>query len=375
MVSHSDIIVIGAGIAGASAAALLAEDASVTLLEQEAHPGFHATGRSAAFYAPFYGTDTVRRVSAASAEFYCKPPDQFSEVELLRPRACLIVGDEGQSQTARELQGSAPGLIALEPAEARRRIPILREDYPAHCLLDDRGGDLDVDAILQAYLRQARHRKGRIVTDSRVTSLESVNGSWRVCCGESRYQAPIIVNAAGAWADELAHAAGLAGLGITPKRRTAVLVEPPQDIDISGWPLAVDMNEAFYFKPDAGLLLLSPADETPTSACDAQPDELDIAIAVDRVLSVTELNVKRVAHAWAGLRSFAPDGEFVLGHDSRSRGFYWLAGQGGYGVQSAPALAELLAEQITGRALSGSFAPLKPLACELTPDRLLELKA
>lgn len=371
MAANPDILVIGAGIAGASAAAELAAEASVLLLEMESQPGYHATGRSAAFFAASYGNEVVRAVTAASEAFFREPPEGFTEVSLLHPRDAFFVGAEHQRNTLDEMCASIPALEPLEPAAARERVPIFADDYPACVLIDTLGGDLDVDAVLQGYLKLLRRRGGKVVTGSEVTCLEYRDRCWQVDCGEQRYSAAVVVNAAGAWADQVAERAGLGGLGITPMRRTACLVDAPGGCDPTDWPMVVDADEAFYFKPDAGALLISPADETPSPPCDAQADELDIAVAVDRVMQVTRLQVRQVNHRWAGLRSFAPDKTFVTGFDPRARGFFWLAGQGGYGVQSAPALAQLSRDLVLQKSLRGLSAGLAPCIDALAPGRLL----
>ncbi len=367
----TDIVVIGAGIAGASAAAELAAHATVTLLEMEGQPGYHATGRSAAFFAPSYGNEVVRGITAMSEPFLRNAPPGFSEVPLLRPRDCVFVGREDQRERLATLRADIPVLEALEPGLVRERVPILAPDFPAQALVDMHGGDLDVDALLQGYLRLFRQRGGEVFTNCEVTTLVRRQGLWLVSGGGVECEAPIVVNAAGAWADSLAVKAGLAGVGITPMRRTACLVDAPPGLEIGEWPMVVDADEQFYFKPEAGALLISPADEIPSPACDAQADELDIAIAIDRVVQVTSLEVRRINHRWAGLRSFAPDKTFVAGFDPRAEGFFWLAGQGGYGVQSAPGMAKLTDHLVTGATLSGNFAGLERFVDAVSPRRLL----
>jgi D-arginine dehydrogenase len=371
MSDRRDIIVIGAGIAGASAAAELAADASVTLLEMEAQPGYHATGRSAAFFAASYGNEVARAATAASEPFFRAPPEDFTAVSLLRPRDCLFVGREDQRDQLDSLRIEIPSLEPVSPQAARDRVPLFSSDYPAHVLADLQGGDLDVDAVLQGYLKRFRQRGGELLSRCEVRSLVRRAGAWHLDCDERQFNAPIVVNAAGAWADTVAGIAGLDSLGITPMRRTACLVDVPAEYDITDWPLVVDADEAFYFKPDAGALLISPADETPSPACDAQADELDVATAVDRVMQVTDLQVRRINHRWAGLRSFAPDRTFVVGFDPRATGFFWLAGQGGYGVQSAPGLAMLTTHLVAQTSLEGSYAGLERYVAAIAPQRLI----
>ena len=224
---------------------------------------------------------------------------------------------------------------------------------------------------MQAYLNVFRRRGGRVRLEHRVEALERAGADWVVTVGPRRFSAPIVVNAAGAWAEQIGEWAGLAPLGIRPLRRTALTIDAPPGMDIRDWPEMVDIDEAFYFKPDAGAILVSPADETPTPPVDAQPEDLDVAIGVDRFERATGIDVRRVRAAWAGLRTFAPDRVFVAGFDPRAPGFFWLAGQGGYGVQSSPAMAALTRHLVNGAALSGEFAGLERHLAEIAPQRLL----
>ena len=371
VVVSADIIVIGAGIAGVSAAAELAASARVIVLEREPQPGYHATGRSAAFFVLSYGNSAVRAVTAMSESFYRSPPQGFTDVPLLRPRPCIFFGRTDQRGALLSLHDEVPSLQQLTVEEVRERVPIMLPDYLEGGLLDKTGGDLDVDAILQGFLRRLRDRGGELYAHREVHSISRSNGLWKVRSRNETLTAPVIVNAAGAWVDEIAPLAGLEPLGLQPKRRTAMLTGAPQGRDFSDWPLMVNVEEEFYFKPDAGALLLSPADETPSPPCDAQPEELDVALAVDRFETATGLNVSRVTHRWAGLRTFAPDKTFVVGFDPRTEGFFWLAGQGGYGVQTAPGLAKLTTSLITGTSPREQTDRNEDLTFLLAPDRLL----
>ena len=371
MPEHADIIVIGAGIAGSSIAAELAAAARVVLLERESQPGYHATGRSAAFFAPAYGNAVVRGLTAASEQFFCQPPPDFSEARLLRQRDCLFIARRDQLAELHATAVENPALRELDAGAALQSVPVLSPDYVAAALLDDHGGDLDVDAILQGYLRCFRRRGGSLATGAEVTTVNFESGCWRAQTAQASYRAPVLVNAAGAWADSVAALAGLGELGICPMRRTALLIDVPDDLDGSDWPLVIDVDEQFYFKPDAGQLLISPADETPSPACDAQAEELDVAEAVDRFERATGARVRRVNHRWAGLRSFAPDRTFVVGFDPRASGFFWFAGQGGYGVQSAPALAHLAHTLITGATPGDSFSGVMKYKEDVRPERFI----
>ena len=367
----ADIIVIGAGIAGVSAAAELAATARVIVLEREPQPGYHATGRSAAFFVASYGNAAVRAITAASEPFYRSPPQGFTDVPLIRPRPCIFFGRPDQREAMKSLQDEVPSLQSLNPDQVREQVPVILPDYLAGGLLDNTGGDLDVDAILQGFLRRLRARGGKLYSGCEVRSLSRINGVWKVVTGDETLSAPLVVNAAGAWADDIARLAGLEPLGLQPKRRTAMLIDAPGGHEISDWPLMVNVEEEFYFKPDAGALLLSPADETPSPPCDAQPEELDVALAVDRFETATGLDVSRITHRWAGLRTFAPDKTFVVGFDPRTEGFFWLAGQGGYGVQTSPGMAQLASALITGSSPLEQAGVRDDLVKQLAPARLL----
>jgi len=372
-----DIVVIGAGIAGASTASELAVNARVVLLDMEAQPGFHATGRSAAFFAPSYGNAVVRGITATSEPFFRNPPKGFTDVALLRSRDALFIASNYQLAALDRMQEEISTLERLSADECCSLVPILDEAYSAAGLLDRTGGDLDVDAILQGYLRQFKTRGGKVLNRKKVESLCFGNGLWSVQCEEYAIAAPVVVNAAGAWADGIAELAGVGCIGLQALKRTAILVDPHANEEnqlvsnVDQWPLVVDVDENFYFKPDAGLLLISPADENPNVPCDAQPDELDIAIALDRFHTASSMVVKRVKHSWAGLRTFATDRNFVVGFDPRLEGFFWLAGQGGYGVQTAPGVAKLAAALITKNALAPEYSSLLNYRNDVSPERLL----
>jgi D-arginine dehydrogenase len=370
-----DIIVIGAGIAGASAAAELAADVRVVLLEMEPQPGYHASGRSAAYFAAAYGKPVVQSITLASESFFLRPPPGFTDVPLFRPRDCIWFGRPDQAPRLEAMQRQLARLEFLDEAAVRARVPVMRPGYLHGGLRDPEGGDLDVEALLQGYLRLFRQRGGQIQVNHRVTALVPSARGWAATAGNSTFTAPVVVNAAGGWAEQVGEMAGLAPLGIQPLRRTALTIDAPAGVDIGDWPEMVDIDEAFYFKPDAGAIMISPADETPTPPVDAQAEELDVAIGVDRFEQATVVDVRRVRAAWAGLRTFAPDRVFVCGFDPRADGFFWLAGQGGYGVQSSPAMAALTRHQVTGAPLAGDFAGLERHLAEIAPQRLLSAAA
>lgn len=342
-----DFIVIGAGIAGASLAYELARRARVCLIEGESRPGYHSTGRSAALFAPSYGGREIRALTRASRAFFDHPPDGFCEHALLSPRGCLYVARVDQrerlGEMVHEIRESGGRVASIDANAARMCVSLLRPGYVAEAALDTDAMDIDVDTLHQGYLRGARAAGATIVSNCLVTKIHRRRDSWSVELPEGSAAAPTLINAAGAWSDDVAVLCGGQPVGMRALRRTAVLVDAPSDVDIRSWPAVIDADEQFYFKPEAGKLLLSPADETPTPPCDAQPDELDVAIAVDRVQASLAIDVHRVSHRWAGLRTFAPDRVPVVGYDPHVPGLFWCAGQGGYGIQSAPALARTAA--------------------------------
>ncbi len=346
----TDFLVIGAGIAGTSVAAQLSKFASVRLLEMESQPGYHATGRSAAFYATDYGNANVRAMTAASRSFFLNPDQEETEVRLFLPRDRLFVARESDLPGLKEQFNSSDrgALLWMDREDACARFPILSPDFVAGALLGSGSGDLDVDAILQLFLRRFKKQQGILETGALVNRLEFHAGAWRADTLHGQYSADVVVNAAGAWADSISALANAQVLGLSALRRTAILIPEPEGHPMHGHPMVIDANENFYFKPDAGSVLVSPADETLTVPCDAQADELDIAIAADAFEQCTGLKVPRVTHSWAGLRTFAPDRTPVAGFDDRDNGFFILAGQGGYGVQTAPAMSAIAASILLG---------------------------
>ncbi|MCB1367476.1 MAG: FAD-binding oxidoreductase [Rhodobacteraceae bacterium] len=372
-VSDFDIAVIGGGMAGASVAAELAGQARVVLLEMEAQPGYHTTGRSAALFAPSYGPGPIRALTRASEAFFHAPPDGFCTNRLITPRGILMVARADQlaalDALIAEVSAKSP-VSRLDQAGVMALNPLLREGYAAAGMFDANGQDIDVAALHQGYLRRLRGTGGEVRTKAEVTGLSRQGDFWRIATADSDIRARIVVNAAGAWADQIGQLAGAERIGLVPKRRTAMMVAAPDGQGIDTLPITVDIDEAFYLKPDAGRLLLSPADETPSPPCDAQPEEMDIAICVDRVETAFQLSVRRIENKWAGLRSFVADKSPVAGYSGQVDGFFWLAGQGGYGIQTAPALSRFAAAQILGAAVPQDILDqgLDPVA--LSPARL-----
>ena len=366
-------MIVGGGIAGASAAYEIAPFAKVILLERESQPGYHTTGRSAAVFAPAYGNRVIRALTAASHAFYRERAGGLANHPVLAPRGALFVGREDQltmlDALQAEISAEVPGLGRLDGQQLLARVPVLRADYGAGGLYDLTSMDMDVAAIHQGYLRAFRARGGQVVTDAEVSAIKTDPPPWRVETRAGSFEAAVLVDAAGAWADQLAEMAGVAPLGLAPKRRTAILFEPSIDPD-PAWPVVIDADEEFYFKPESGLLLGSPADETPVPPCDVQPEELDVAIAIDRIERAASFRVTHVRRKWAGLRTFAPDKTPVVGMDESMPGFFWLAGQGGYGIQIAPALARAAAKLLVEGVLPDDLLGRGLVAEDLLPLRL-----
>jgi D-arginine dehydrogenase len=344
--SDFDIAIIGAGIAGASIASEISAHRSVVLIEAEAHPGYHSTGRSAAFWDESYGGRDIQPLTTASGPFLANPPADFHDGPLMHLRGALHLGTDADQGIAADMLADfnqsgvlieQVGRLALE-----HRVPGILDGW-THGLWEPDCCDIDVGGLHGGYIRQAKRFGVVLQCNAPLRSAGWKDDCWHLEAGPLNCTADIIVNAAGAWADDIAMLAGVKPVGIQPYRRTIaqLAVEPAVPHDL---PLVIGLDGSYYFKPDAGgKLWLSPHDETPTAACDAAPDELDIAVAIDRLQQVVSWEVKRVEHKWAGLRSFAPDRLPVIGRDNAVPEFFWLAGQGGFGIQTAPAIAKLAA--------------------------------
>jgi len=370
-----DFLVIGGGMAGASAAYFLAERGRVLLLEREDAPGYHTTGRSAAMYTQNYGTPVVRALAQASGDFLRRPPAGFSESPLMQPRGFLTVAPPGQEsrleQSSADARREIPTMRIVDRKETLALCPLLKPEVVGAALYEPDATDLDVHAIHQGFLRGFRGRGGTVVTGAEVRSLERRNDIWEVETPAGRFSAPVAVNAAGAWADEIARLAGARPIGLVPKRRTAFTVDPPAGVDPAPWPFLDDFRELVYFKPEAGRLLVSPMDETPSPPCDAQPEELDVAEAVARLEDVARIAVKRVVRKWAGLRSFVSDKTPVVGPAPEAPGYIWLAGQGGFGIMTSPAMGRLATAMATGDAFPSELSALGVRPEQLLSGRLL----
>ncbi|TCV93895.1 D-arginine dehydrogenase [Luteibacter rhizovicinus] len=369
-----DIIVIGAGIAGASIAWFLAPHARVLILEREAFAGMHTTGRSAAHFSESYGSPQVRALTRATRPFLDRPPAGFAGHPLLLRRGNVVIGNVAQADRVREeYETVKPHTHDLELIEARRllaMVPVLRPEAAHIALFEPSSADIDVNELHQGFLRGARARGSELRLDADIRGIARNAGRWEVACTERAYRAPVLVNAAGAWADEVAVQAGVAPIGLEPRRRSAFLFEPPPAIDTSTWPFVVDIDETFYFKPDAGLLLGSAANADPVSPHDVQPEEYDIALGIHRIEEATTMTIRRPTRTWAGLRSFVADGDLVGGYDTDVEGFFWLAAQGGYGIQTSAAMAEACANLVLHRPLPAHLVDAGLSAEMLGPARL-----
>ncbi len=339
-----DIAIAGAGMAGTSLAAELAGKARVLVIESEERPGYHATGRSAAFWTESYGGPGVQPLTTASGPF-------LRDHGFLSPRGALTIGREADRATidrfAAQLDTLGVRVERLERSEIEQRIPGLKPAWTLGAYEPD-CSDIDVAGLHQHYLAQAGKGGAQLHCKAELIRATRDSQGWRLeLAGGEQARCGVLVDAAGAWADEVARRAGVAPLGIAPLRRTIAQVQtdPPAP---SRLPLVLDVSERFYFKPDAGRLWLSPHDESPSPACDAAPEELDLALAIDRFEQVCDWRVLRIERKWAGLRSFAPDRLPVYGFDPRVAGFFWFAGQGGFGIQTAPAAADLAARLLLG---------------------------
>lgn len=369
-----DVAIVGGGIVGATIAWHAAADGRVLVLEAEQAAGYHSTGRSAALYAAAYGPPAIRALTRASHAFFDAPPPGFADGPLLAPRGTLFVGSSAQRpaldafRAALRAEGSS--VEALSGEAARERVPVLRPEASAVAVYDPDAYDIDVDRLLQGFLRGARARGAAFESNARIVRLSHDGTAWRLDTDDGRrYAARQVVNAAGAWADELAALAGVARVGLEPRRRSAFLFEPPAGLRVAHWPAVIAADESWYFKPEAGLLLGSPANADPTHAHDVLPDDLDLAIGIDRIESATTLSIAQPRSAWAGLRSFVVDGEPVCGYAPDVPGFFWAAALGGYGIQSSPAFGRLCAVLLRGDAMPADVASQGLELATLAPAR------
>jgi D-arginine dehydrogenase len=369
-----DFVVVGSGIAAASLGWWLAPHGRVLLLEREAQPGYHSTGRSAALFMESYGTPQVRALTMASRAFLQSPPPGFTEHPILSPRGAMVVGAPGEEALLAMhwdvMRAVAPHARRLDRDEACRMVPVLRAERVLGAVLEPDAADIDVHALHQGYLRGIRAHGGRLECRAEVQAIARVGADWEVEAGGKRYRAPVVVNAAGAWCDALGRMAGAAPIGLVAKRRAAFVFAPPAGIDTARWPMFIGASEDWYVKPDAGQLLGSPANADPVEPQDVQPEELDIALGIHRIESMTTLQIRRPTRTWAGLRSFVADGDLVGGFDARAPGFFWVAAQGGYGIQTSAAMGEACAALVRGLPLPQRLQDVGLDEAMLSPRRL-----
>lgn len=377
MARNFDFIVVGGGAAGASAAYFLSQHGKVAVLEQEAQPGYHSTGRSAAVLSSAYGHGSWQSLTTASLTFFEAPPDGFSDTPLTRPLGALYLAQPHEEAALRaqahDLARRKVGHAVVTTDEAAKLSPCVRMEPFSLGLYEPGCVDLDAAAILQGFLRRARARGAELIVNAEARAIRRQAGIWYVETGKDTYAAPLLVNAAGGWVDEIAARAGLPRRGVVPHRRTAITFAPPPGHDVRRWLMTFDLAETWYFKPEGGNVMMSPADAIAMPPGDAQPEEFDIAVAIDRIETVTTMTVGRPLSRWAGQRTFAADHEAVIGPDPLEPSFIWYAGQGGNGVMACPAAAELCAALSVGQPVPARLAALGITAGQISPARLTAL--
>lgn len=370
-----DFVIIGAGIAGASAGWELAAHRRVLLLEREAQPGYHTTGRSAALYSATYGTPNICALTRASRAFYDAPPPEFGSAPILTPRGVVYLAGPDQLDLLEAAYAEAlprnPQVRRLTREELLEQAPCLRPEAVAAGMSEPGAADIDVHALHQGYLRGLRQRGGEIRTHAEVTALQRGEEGWHITLADGEVlHARAVVNAAGAWADVVAAQAGVPPIGLEPRRRTAFTFPVPAGMQAAHWPAVIGIAEDYYFKPDAGQMLGSPANADAVAPHDVVPEELDVALGIHRIEQVTCFQIRRPSHTWAGLRSFVADGDLVIGWDNHVPGFCWLAAQGGYGIQSAAGAALLTRQLALGEPLAPELAREGVDVAGLSPARL-----
>ena len=366
MTKQTDVLIIGGGIAGIGAAARLSNTTKVTVLEGETALGYHSTGRSAAIFIRNYGNSTLRTLNRAS-ESELQQPDGVSDTSLLSPRGEMLIATEEDMSALDAYLDNADDMERLTPKEAGELVPILNINHLAGAAIEYGAQEIDVDRMLQGYARLATSSGVKIVKGAVVSSLSRSRTTWIIESSQGRFEASIVVNAAGAWADKIAQLAGLAPIGLSCLRRSAAIIPAPGGHDVSKWPLFAAASEGFYAKPDAGRLMVSPADEDPVDPHDVWADDMVLAEGLYNYEQAVTVPVDRLIHSWAGLRTFAADRTPVVGFDPREKSFFWLAGQGGYGIQTAPILSRLTSNLITETTpeIDGQ------VVAALSPERLL----
>ncbi|MBB4186992.1 glycine/D-amino acid oxidase-like deaminating enzyme [Sinorhizobium terangae] len=354
-----DVVIIGGGIAGLSLAHFLSQHRSVAVIERENALGYHSTGRSAAEFVLRYNAPEVCALARIAKDFFDRPPQGFTDVPLLKQRGGVMIASAnkiGRFETVlAEERALAPEIERLTPEEAVSRIPILKPEYVAAAYYDPNFWDIEVENLLQGYLRGARRNGSDVLERHEILSAERDGGAWILTTAGGEISAKVVVNAAGAWADPVAALFGVDPIGIVPHRRTAITVDLPDGVDATTLPEINEIDEDFYMKPEGGRLLASPADATPCEPSDVQPEEIDVAWAAHYVEEATTISVRRIAKSWAGLRSFSADKLPVVGFAPGRSDFFWLAGQGGYGILTSPSLGQLAANLLIDTPLPEAF--------------------
>jgi D-arginine dehydrogenase len=363
---EADVVVIGAGIAGAGVAAELARDFRVAIVEKEDRPGYHSTGRSAAIFIQNYGNATIRALNRASAPIFDGSDRELFPYPLLSRRGLLNIADASGVEAHTALLAESDGLRELSREEAVAMVPILRAEAIAAAFYEADAQDIDVAALHQGWLKAARAAGAKLLTNNEITGGARTDNGWDLESRDFRITAPVVVNAAGAWADRVATTLGVEPVGMQPLRRSMAVLPAPDGHDPRHWPLFGDVSETWYCKPDGGRLLVSPADEDPVEPHDVFPDDMVLAEGLHRFEQAVTVPVTHVERSWAGLRTFAPDRTPVAGFDRTAEGFFWLAGQGGYGIQTSPALSRLAGQLIRRSTLP---AEMKAILPALSPNR------
>lgn len=364
-----DVAIVGGGIAGLSCAAVLAQRMSVVVLEAEPTLGYHTTGRSAAIYTECYGAEPIRRITRASKAYFTNgaPPHGV-------PLQVLFVAPPGDGEVLDKMLSEFSQLVddvqLLTPDQVTTLVPAILSNRTAGGLLEPNGMSLDVDAILTSYARAVRTHNGTILTGARVSEASRHGSRWRIRAGDTNIEAAILVNAAGAWGDRVAQLAGVEPIGLTPLKRSAFTFDP--GVVTQNWPMVIDTDEKWYMKPEGPHLLGSAASEIPEDAGNARPDELDIALGIERITTATDLSIRAVKSQWAGLRTFSPDRIPVVGFDPGATGFFWLVGQGGYGIHTSPGLGALSAGLIVDRSVPDELANHGITVEMFSPERFLQ---
>lgn len=370
----ADFLVVGAGMAGASVAYWLAPHGKTLVLERESQPGYHSTGRSAAIIIDSYGSAQVRALTLAGKSFFERPPADFTDAPLVTPRPVLTVAKHGEDALLDKhfaiVRSVTTRAQRLGVREACELVPVLRPEQLLGAVLEPVAADIDVHALHQGFLRGIRKAGGQVICDQEVRAIVRQDGQWQITTASATYRCKVLIDAAGAWCDQVARMAGVAPIGLVPKRRAAFLFPAPAGLAVQDWPMFESVDESWYVKPSAGSLFGSPANADPVEPHDVQPEELDIALAIHRIQEMTTLEIRRPTSTWAGLRSFVADGDLVGGYDTVAEGFFWVAGQGGYGIQTAPAMSQSCAALVLGREIPAAIANFGITPGALSPARL-----